>query len=470
LTPREAAGVMNALVIEAPDMSLQRPITDSILSRARGLIPIGHLTESDRLQLLSMSTLLDYEEDETIIPPAGVERMQAYLLDGVLGDPGESAARHASQRAAALDPALPLDLDETASPHRRALCPALILWVPCRALEHLLAASFSETISDRPAIAGQNCAPWVGKLLSRAPFNRLPPVVVREIFARLEDRPCAPGEFLVREGDAGAHYYLIAEGRCVVTREPAPGAPRQPLAVLGPGEAFGEEALLSGGPRNASVAMLGPGRVMRLSKPDFLELLRNTLLEEIGWSEAQTRVAGGGACFVDVRGEREARAHPFPEARQMPLRSLRAQAQKLDRRLDYIVCCEDGSRAAAGAFILASLGFRAQILLGGVRDVHTAMLAKPAGISGRSGAQDSSGLNAAAPSGRSDGAEIARLRARINELETENARLRAAATEKGQVRNNPPADTRVGIGASRTLTQSSVGVTPSFEPPSGRGG
>jgi hypothetical protein len=98
------------------------------------------------------------------------------------------------------------------------------------------------------------------------------------------------------------------------------------------------------------------------------------------------------------------------------------------------------------------------------------MLAKPAGISGRSGAQDSSGLNAAAPSGRSDGAEIARLRARINELETENARLRAAATEKGQVRNNPPADTHIGIEASRTLTQSSVGVPPSFEPPSGRGG
>lgn len=451
-------------------MSLQRPITDSILSRARALVPIGHLGDGDRLQLLSMSALIDYEEGEPVESPGGAERMQAYLLDGVLGEAGENPAHAAPHPAEPTDPAFPLDLDETTSRQRRALCPSLILWVPCRALERLLAASFSNPMTDRSEIAGQTPGSWVGKLLGNAPFNRLPASVVREIFARLEDRPCAPGEFLIREGDAGEHYYLIAEGRCVVTREPAPGAPRQPLAVLGPGDAFGEEALLSGGPRNASVAMLGAGRVMRLSKSDFLELLRNTLLEEIGWDEAQTRVAAGGACFVDVRGEQASRARPFPEARQMPLRSLRAQAQKLDRRLTCIVCCEDGSRAAAGAFILASLGFRAQILLGGLHDIDATRLAKPAEGASRATSQHPSGPQAAVLSARGDGAEIARLRARINELETENARLRAAAvgTDTVQAKKSPLEDTRVGIAGSRTLMQSSVGVPPPLPPPTDR--
>lgn len=154
----------------------------------------------------------------------------------------------------------------------------------------------------------------------------------------------------------------------------------------------------------------------------------------------------------------------------MPLRSLRAQAQKLDRRLTCIVCCEDGSRAAAGAFILASLGFRAQILLGGLHDIDATRLAKPAEGASRAASQHPSGPQAAVLSARGDGAEIARLRARINELETENARLRAAAVgaDTVQAKKSPLEDTRVGIAGSRTLMQSSVGVPPPLPPPTDR--
>ena len=38
------------------------------------------------------------------------------------------------------------------------------------------------------------------------------------------------------------------------------------LATLGPGDAFGEEALLSDSPRNSTVTMLQDGEVLRLSK------------------------------------------------------------------------------------------------------------------------------------------------------------------------------------------------------------
>ena len=449
-------------------MSLQRPITDSVIARARGLVPIGHLADVDRLQLLSVSTLVDYEEGEPVVSPGGAERMNAYLLDGVLGEPGQHVAQPAAHHAETSNSTLPLDLDDAALHPQRALCPSLVLWVPCRILERLLTASFSDTMP--PGMESQTSARWVGKLLGSAPFNRLPPSVVRDVFARLENFPCTPGQFLVREGEPGSHYYLIAEGRCVVTREPLPGAPRQPLAVLGPGDAFGEEALLSGNPRNASVAMLGPGRVMRLPKPDFLALLRDTLLKDVGWEDAQTRVARGAACFVDVRGEQESRARPFAAARQMPLRSLRAQALKLDRRLDYIVCCEDGTRAAAGAFILASLGFHARVLVGGLCNIASERLAKPAGGLSRTGAQSRPALHATPIAGQGDGAEIARLRARIGELEAENARLRASAAgaETVQSRAHRTTDPRIGIAASRTIVQSSVSVPSAVEPPGAR--
>ena len=145
----------------------------------------------------------------------------------------------------------------------------------------------------------------------------------------------------------------------------------------------------------------------------------------------------------------------------MPLRSLRAQAQKLDRRLDCIVSCEDGSRAAAGAFILASLGFRAQVLAGGLRYIDATRLAAPPEATSRAVPPSLSGVPAAVFAGGGDGGEIARLRARIRELETENARLRAAGVgaESVQSRTSPRTeDTHIGIAASKTIVQSSVSV------------
>jgi CRP-like cAMP-binding protein len=47
-----------------------------------------------------------------------------------------------------------------------------------------------------------------------------------------------------------------------------------PLAELGLGNTFGEEALISEDKRNATVRMLTDGALMRLKKADFLELMK----------------------------------------------------------------------------------------------------------------------------------------------------------------------------------------------------
>lgn len=62
----------------------------------------------------------------------------------------------------------------------------------------------------------------------------------------------APGETIVREGDAGDRAFIIAAGRCEVYTD-AQGV-RQVLRELRPGDVFGEMAILSGGFRIASVA------------------------------------------------------------------------------------------------------------------------------------------------------------------------------------------------------------------------
>ena len=65
----------------------------------------------------------------------------------------------------------------------------------------------------------------------------------------------ADGETILREGDAADAAYVIVQGSCEVFREHE--GRRSLLRTLGPGEAFGETALLSARPRTASVVARG---------------------------------------------------------------------------------------------------------------------------------------------------------------------------------------------------------------------
>lgn len=59
------------------------------------------------------------------------------------------------------------------------------------------------------------------------------------------------GEIIVKEGDSGDAAYIVAEGECEVQKRVGGGVAT--VKVLGPGEVFGEMAILTAGPRTATV-------------------------------------------------------------------------------------------------------------------------------------------------------------------------------------------------------------------------
>ena len=65
-----------------------------------------------------------------------------------------------------------------------------------------------------------------------------------------------PGEPIVRQGEIGDRFYIIARGAVEVVREDGDTCTR--LARLGPGEHFGEVALLQNVPRTATVRAVEP--------------------------------------------------------------------------------------------------------------------------------------------------------------------------------------------------------------------
>ncbi len=73
------------------------------------------------------------------------------------------------------------------------------------------------------------------------------------------------GTRVVQEGALGDRFYLIRNGRVAVSR----GSEAKRIAELGAGDFFGEMALLTGHPRNASIDTLEDTVLYSLSKPDF---------------------------------------------------------------------------------------------------------------------------------------------------------------------------------------------------------
>jgi rhodanese-related sulfurtransferase len=113
------------------------------------------------------------------------------------------------------------------------------------------------------------------------------------------------------------------------------------------------------------------GRLLRLAKSDFDELLRRPLLNEITFAQAETRVAAGGQ-WLDVRFPSEYQHDRISQAVNIPLGELRHALDVLDKGVEYITYCQSGRRSAAAAFLLAQHGFRAAVLIGGLHGARSA--------------------------------------------------------------------------------------------------
>jgi CRP-like cAMP-binding protein len=81
------------------------------------------------------------------------------------------------------------------------------------------------------------------------------------------ERDVPAGKTLAREGEPGREFVIILDGTAEVTRN------GKHLAQLGPGDYFGETALLDPGERTATVVAETPMHIAVVSPNDFSEML-----------------------------------------------------------------------------------------------------------------------------------------------------------------------------------------------------
>jgi CRP-like cAMP-binding protein len=102
-------------------------------------------------------------------------------------------------------------------------------------------------------------------------FTEATPRQLDLLAVKLAVQPFHRGDRLVRQGDPGDAFYILREGQVdVLSREN--GRSRR-LTTLGPGEYFGEIALLRDQPRVATVRGKTDGSVWRLERHDFRDLV-----------------------------------------------------------------------------------------------------------------------------------------------------------------------------------------------------
>ena len=116
-------------------------------------------------------------------------------------------------------------------------------------------------------------------------------------------------DFIFREGDRGDKFYLILDGAVRISRTVS-GMGEEALAILRPGQSFGEMSLIDDAPRSADARVHEPCRLFSIRKEDIEDLLfvDRDLAYELLWNlvrllSARLRETNDKMTFLAISGK-----------------------------------------------------------------------------------------------------------------------------------------------------------------------
>jgi CRP/FNR family transcriptional regulator len=144
--------------------------------------------------------------------------------------------------------------------------------------------------------------------LARLPlFAALDDDAASALEAVMSSRSVERGHNVFREGDTGDRLFVVLDGKVKISRAAADGRENL-LAVLGPGEMFGELSLFDPGPRTATATTITDSRLASLDHDDLRPLLLDRpgvavhLLQALAKRLRRTNEAMADLVFSDVPG------------------------------------------------------------------------------------------------------------------------------------------------------------------------
>lgn len=180
---------------------------------------------------------------------------------------------------------------------------------------------------------------WESRFLGSPMMQLLTTQEWQAVLAGLARKTYQKGAVILRQGETADCCFVLANGHAVVHRG------RRTLAYLGPGDFFGEDALVTGLGRNATVTLLEPGIVLELPRQLFNDLLLKSLVE-------YTNRPGRGL-LVNIG------LQPVADAINVSTETMRQQLHRFGRGQQHFVVGGSEAERALAALMLCQAGFRA---------------------------------------------------------------------------------------------------------------
>lgn len=346
---------------------MSQQLTPEMLSKFQ---PLNALNPDNLKDIVSKVSLKKIPAGETLFKKGDTEDLHFYLLKGSIDLLGDSGILKSITSGSA-DAQEPIQHIIPRTVTAQAKTESIIFSIDSDELDMMLTWDQSSgfQVDELSAGSQESSDDWMMHLLRTEAFHRIPPANIQTIFMKMETISVKPGEKIINQGDDGDFFYVIKQGRALVTRK----APNQPsdikLAELKEGDTFGEEALISDAKRNATITMLSKGLLSRLSKEDFLQLLNEPSLEKVDFAAGQELVDAGNATWVDIRLPSEFKSNHIKGSVNIPLISLRLKLNSLENSKQYLVYCDTERRSSAASFLLNESGLNSMVLTGGINDV-----------------------------------------------------------------------------------------------------
>ncbi len=328
------------------------------LSLFRQFVPMHILPPHERAELARHCQLSRFEAGQSPFRRGVASSAAVYLVTGEVQLEDEQGKRAVTAGTEAARHALSNAQQFVAT----AVCtaPSTLLMVDRAKLDYVMTWAQSGTIEVQEIGQGDS-EDWMGMMLQCPAMQLIPPANIARVLSRVEPVLAPAGSTIIEQGAPGDSYYVLTSGGCSIWRRERDGGELQPVNQIEAGQGFGEEALLSGDPRNATVRADVDSRLVRLSAADFTALLQAPVLHKADLGRLPAR-----AVLVDVRIPEEFEHGHLPGAVNLPLRQLRERCAELDRSRALVVYCDGGRRSAAATFLLCERGFDASWVAGGV--------------------------------------------------------------------------------------------------------
>jgi CRP-like cAMP-binding protein len=195
---------------------------------------------------------------------------------------------------------------------------------------------------------------------------QLPMAHKQVLMQRFEQISVRKGNVIIQKGSKCDYYYLIAEGRCLISQASKQSFSETKGIVLAAGQSVGEEALIAHAPYKYTVTMLEDGTLLALSRGEFMTLLVRPVIIQLPYPKVINRDLNT-TTLLDIRTPKAFYRSHLKDSINLPLTVLKDAIPILNKSREYVICSDNHQRNIIAAFLLLKHGLDAKILNQGIR-------------------------------------------------------------------------------------------------------